>query len=86
MTKLGKTATKILAHMESRYGRYGATWATGHGAEGGRLNEGSREYMACLELIKKGYAVECGRHRDVHYQNGWGMHCAEITIKLPGME
>jgi hypothetical protein len=86
MKKLGKTAEKILASMEARYGRYAATSASGHGSEGGKINNGHRETRACQELVDKGYAVLVNRHHFRIINHGWGQTCFEISIKLPGVE
>jgi hypothetical protein len=84
MTKLGKNATRILAHMTSRYGRYGATVASGRGPEGGRIvGEGRRDYDACNELVRKGYAVLVDRRHFTISRHGYGVSCNEISIKLP---
>jgi hypothetical protein len=82
--KLGKNASRILDYMLHRYGRYSATVATGRGPEGGRIvGEGRREYAACEELVRKGYAILVDRRHYASSHHGYGISCSEISIKLP---
>ena len=53
MTKLGKTATQILNHMQTRFNRYSGTWATGNGADGGRRTSGGAELKLNLSPGKR---------------------------------
>jgi len=83
-TAIGKTAAKILEHMQRRHGRYGATVATGRGPEGGNIvREGAREFAACEELVRTGHAVLVDRRHFTLSQQGYGIFCCEITIRLP---
>ncbi len=83
--KLTKTEQRILDYMHRRYGHYGAVRSTGNGPEGGRRSGGIREFDACMSLVRKGLAEQVGDiHRHIVYNRGWGEHCSEIMIKLPG--
>jgi hypothetical protein len=84
MPKLTKTEQKILNHMLARYGRYSATRSLGNGPKGGWRKSGQREFYACMNLVKKGLAIQIGDlYRHTIYAHGWGEHCTEISIKLP---
>lgn len=85
--KITKTEQKILDHMKRRSGMYSAVSSHGHGAEGGKISGGSREFAACKSLIAKGLAVQMG---DVYFhtvtRRGYSEHCAEISIRIKGGE
>jgi hypothetical protein len=86
MPKLTKTEARIYEYLQ-RKGRYGACASDGHGAEGGKIHGGQREFYACLKLVKRGLAVQVGDiHRHTVYRRGWGEYCSEVVIRLPEKE
>jgi hypothetical protein len=81
-----KTEQKILDHL-SIYRTFSACRYYGHGPEGGRVRGGGREFDACLKLVNRGLAIQLGDiYRHVEYRSGYGVHCAEVSIRLPATE
>lgn len=85
--KLNKTETRIVELAKSKAGhqhnRYGAVMVYGHGPEGGKIQEGVRNYEAAKSLVEKGLAKLIRRDTSVvSMGGGHSTRHAEIVIEL----
>lgn len=53
----------------------------GHGAEGGKISGGSREFQAGMNLVKKGLFTIKNRDSSQLYKNGWSTTVTSISLE-----
>jgi hypothetical protein len=81
MPKLNKTQTALLAR-KSRHGTICTSRGAGSGGGGGLITFGIRESNAAHGLLRMGMIEFVKHDKEIHYVNGYGMHCTDTTWRV----
>ena len=81
--KLTKTERQLISEASRHHqGLVGAEKFVGRGPEGGKVNYGKRRHNAVQSLIEKGLAELVERGRSLQTENGYGIDCYYIVVKI----
>lgn len=79
---LTKTQQQLIAEARRRGGLFSVSRVQGRGAQGGKINYGSRQRDALFGLEKLGMVRIVDRQSDTDYNRGYAVTCTSWAFEL----